>query len=268
MLLRAWQSLNTFEGRAPLRHWLYRIATTTCLKALARRAHQPTTVADLTQLEPYPDRLLDELAPGNDPAAEVTRRESVALAFVIALQLLPATQRAVLILRDVLAFTAAEVADLLDTSAPAINSTLQRARATLHTTNPRPHRRPLEALDQRLVSQFVDAWQRNDVPALAALLREDVVLRMPPEPVEFRGRTAVADFFATVPANGRLDRLPLRVTTANGQPALAAYETAPDGRTTAYGLMALSITDGAITEITGFRNPALFEAFALPATLA
>lgn len=270
VLLRAWQSLPGFQARAPLRHWLYRIATTTCLKALARRTRQPTAVADLTDLEPYPDRLLDELAPGQDPAADVGRRESVALAFVIALQLLPATQRAVLILRDVLAFSAAEVADLLGFTVPAVNSALQRARATLHTADVHQPPRPLNDLEGQLVARFVDAWRRSDIPALAALLHEDAILRMPPEPVEFRGRTAVTDFFATVPAGGRLDRLPLRVTTANGQPALAAYELAPDAPATAYGLMVLTTTTsggGKIAAITGFRNPALFAAFALPATL-
>ncbi|MBI1757755.1 MAG: RNA polymerase subunit sigma-70 [Actinobacteria bacterium] len=267
VLLRAWRSLPGFEGRAPLRHWLYRIATTTCLKVLARRARQATSVADLTELEPYPDRLLDELAPGQDPAAEVQRRESVALAFVVALQLLPATQRAVLILRDVLTFSATEVAEVLGSSVAAVNSALQRARATLRTGDACQPPRPLEAVEQHLVSQFMDAWHRCDIPALSALLREDVILRMPPEPVEFHGRIAVADFFATVPADGHLDRLPLRVTAANGQPALAAYDTVSDGPAAAYGLMVLTITDGAIAAITGFRDPALFHAFGLPATL-
>lgn len=266
VLLRAWRSLDTFAGRAPLRHWLYRIATTTCLKALARRARQPATVGEVTELEPYPDRLLDELAGDSDPAAEVGRRESVALAFIVALQLLPATQRAVLILRDVLAFSAAEVADLLDTSVPAVNSALQRARSTLDGAGGRPPGRPLEDVERQLLTRFVDAWQRSDIPALSALLREDVILRMPPEPVEFRSRAAVTGFFATVPAGGHLDRLPLRVTAANGQPAVAAYETQPDGQLTAYGLMVLTIAGDGIAAITGFRSPDLFDAFGLPAT--
>src|SRR5262249_46666389 len=130
-LLRAWRGLDTFEGRAPLRHWLYRIATTTCLKAREARGRQPVSTADLSFLEPYPDRLLDRLTAQDDPAAEVERRESVSIAFVTALQLLPATQSAVLILRDVLGWPSAEVADLLETSVAAVNSALQRARATL-----------------------------------------------------------------------------------------------------------------------------------------
>jgi RNA polymerase sigma-70 factor (ECF subfamily) len=267
VLLRAWKSLSTYQGRAPLRHWLYRIATTTCLKALARRTRQPTTMADLTELEPYPDRLLDQIGPGQDPAAEVTRRESVALAFVAAIQLLPARQRAALILRDVLAFSAAETADLLDLTVPATNSALQRARTTLRTLDPHVPARLLDTQEQQLVSRFVQAWKHNDIPALAALLREDVILRMPPEPIEFRTRAAVAGFFATVPGDGHLDRIVLRVTAANGQPALAAYETTSDGRVTAYGLMVLTTAEGGIAAITGFREPALFDAFALPATL-
>jgi RNA polymerase sigma-70 factor (ECF subfamily) len=268
VLLRAWQSLPTFEARAPLRHWLYRIATTTCLKALARREQQPETLADLALLEPYPDRLLDELAPGQDPAAEALRRESVALAFTAALQMLPARQRAVLILRDVLAFSAAEAAGLIEVSVPAANSALQRARATLRALDPGEPRRPLPADEHRLVERFVLAWQRNDVSALAELLREDVVLRMPPEPLEFRSRAVVAGFFATVPGAGHLDRILLRVTVANGQPALAAYELQQDGTATAYGLMVLTFAGEGICAITGFRDPALFDAFALPASLS
>jgi RNA polymerase sigma-70 factor, ECF subfamily len=272
-LLRAWQSLASFEGRAPLRHWLYRIATTSCLKALARRERLPVAVADVADLEPYPDRLLDQLALGQDPAAQAARRESVALAFVAALQLLPPSQRAVLILRDVLAFSAAETADLLDISVAAANSALQRARAALPQTAPPPapsaSARPLDETDRQLAARFIEAWQRNDVPALAALLREDVVLRMPPEPVEFVGRAAVAQFFATVPADGHLDRIALRLTAANGQLALAAYEHTADNReAVAYGVMVLTLADGAITAITGFRAATLFDAFALPQVLA
>jgi RNA polymerase sigma-70 factor (ECF subfamily) len=267
VLLRAWQSLPTFEARSPLRHWLYRIATTTCLKALARRERQPESLPDLTVLEPYPDRLLDEMAAGHDPAAQAMRRESVALAFTAALQLLPARQRAALILRDVLAFSAAETADLLDAGVPAVNSALQRARATLRTLEPGELQRPLPAEERRLLERFVAAWARNDVPALAALLREDVVLRMPPEPLEFRGRAAVAEFFATVPGDGHLERIWLRPTAANGQSALAAYECGPDGRATPYGLMVFDVASDGIAVITGFRDAALFDAFALPAAL-
>ena len=136
-LLRAWQGLSGFEGRAPLRHWLYRITTTTCLKMIRDRRREPATTADVAWLQPYPDALLSQLTDtGADPAGIAEGRESVALAFIAALQLLPASQRAVLILRDVLAWPARDVAGLLDTSVAAVNSALQRARATLATANP------------------------------------------------------------------------------------------------------------------------------------
>jgi RNA polymerase sigma-70 factor (ECF subfamily) len=265
-LLRAWRHLDTYEQRAPLRHWLYRIATTTCLKALAGRAKLPSAVAEIDYLEPYPDRLLDALPADSDPAAVVERRESVSLAFVTALQLLPATQRAALILRDVLAWRGEEVARLLETSVPAVNSSLQRARATLRQALPDTGSRPLSTDDQRVLAHFVDAWHRRDITALAALLREDVTLRMPPEATEFHGRAAVADFFATVPAEGRLETIRLVVTRANGSPALAAFEADDAGEWRPYGVMVLDLADDAIATITGFptfRGPALDQAFAL-----
>jgi RNA polymerase sigma-70 factor (ECF subfamily) len=161
MLLRAWQGLAGYEGRAPLRHWLYRITTTTCLKMINRRARDPiTTTLDVAWLQPYPDALLDQLT-DPDPAAIVDRRESVALAFIAALQVLPATQRAVLILREVLGFTAQQVADLLDTTVPAVNSALQRARATLahiQTSGTTPARRPDNVRERKVVEAFLRAW--------------------------------------------------------------------------------------------------------------
>jgi RNA polymerase sigma-70 factor, ECF subfamily len=269
-LLLAWRGLAGFKRRAPLRHWLYRIATTTCLKVHAARARQPVSVADLTYLSPYPDRLLDELPPTDDePAASAEQRESVRLAFITALQLLPASQRAVLILREVLAWSAAEVAELLETSVPAVNSALQRARATLGATGQeaanvspsRPGR--LDPRDREVVERFVAAWQRVDLDALAALLREDAILRMPPERAEYPGRAAVAHFFATVPAGGHLDQIELTVTRANGQPCLAASLI---GAATAqapqpYGVMVLTVTGDQIAAITGFPDPRLFPAF-------
>jgi len=264
-LLRAWRALDGYEGRAPLLHWLYRIATTTCLKALAGRARLPATVDEVDYLQPYPDRLLDELPAEADPAAEAERRESVSLAFVTALQLLPATQLAVVILRDVLDWSSAEVAELLDTTVPAVNSALQRARTTLRQAAPASPR-PLAADDGAVVSRFVQAWHRRDIAGLAALLREDVIMRMPPERVELRGRAAVVGFFATVPANGRLETIRLLVTRANGQPALAAFDADDAGRWRPYGVMLLTIADDAVTSITGFpdfHDPVLFDAFGL-----
>jgi RNA polymerase sigma-70 factor (ECF subfamily) len=274
-LLRAWQGLHGYEERAPLRHWLYRITTTTCLKRINRRARDPLTdTVDVAWLQPYPDALHDQLSDSDaDPAAIVDRRESVALAFIAAVQLLPATQRAVLILRDVLAWPAQQVADLLDTTVAAVNSALQRARATLADARP-PDTRPSAApappdgeRERRVVDAFLCAWHACDVPALAALLRDDVTLSMPPQALRFVGRHAVVEFFATVPADGRLDLIQLVPTRANGHPTVAAY--LPDGSTgdcRGYGIMVLTVVGDQIATITGFPDPDLFPAFGLPTT--
>jgi len=266
--LLAWRNLASFEGRAPLRHWLYRITTTSCLKMIRARGRLPVPASDLVYLQPYPDRLLDQLTAGDaDPAAAVEQADSVALAFIVALQRLPATQRAALLLRDVLAYSPTETAHLLQTSVAATNSLLQRARATLAGTGGGDRRsRPLDATDRQVVSRFVDAWHRRDIPGLAALLAEDAILRMPPQRAELIGRRAVADFFATVPAGGRLDLIDLVVIGANRQPALAAYLPDERGDCRGYGIMLLDIADGAITTITGFPDPALFATFGLPMT--
>ncbi|WP_202869869.1 RNA polymerase subunit sigma-70 [Kribbella caucasensis] len=261
-MLRAWRRLDLFEGRAPLRHWLYRIATTTCLNMITARNRVPAGLSDVPYLTPYPDQLLDQLPSVDaDPAAVAERRESVALAFVAALQSLPATQRATLILRDVLGWPAAEVAELLDTTVAAVNSSLQRARATL----PSPGgRRSLDERDREVAERFMTCWHRCDFEALAALLREDAILRMPPERAEFRGRTAIIDFFATVPADGHLDHIRLQLTRANGGPAVAAWMRDETGEPSPFGLMALTVDDGRIATITGFPDPALFAVFGLP----
>jgi RNA polymerase sigma-70 factor (ECF subfamily) len=268
-MLRAWQGLSGFEGRAPLRHWLYRITTTTCLKMINRRGREPVTTVDVAWLQPYPDGLLDQLADAeSDPAAIVDRRESVALAFIAALQLLPGTQRAVLILRDVLAWPSDQVADLLDTTVAGVNSALQRARATLAKAGATPvPRRPLSDRERRVVAAFLRAWADCDTAALAALLREDAILTMPPEAIQIIGRDRVAGFFATVPAAGRLDLIRLVVTRANGHPALAAY--LPDGSTgdcRGYGIMVVTVADDQVATITGFPDPDLFPIFDLPPT--
>ncbi|WP_245665427.1 RNA polymerase subunit sigma-70 [Actinoplanes subtropicus] len=268
-LLRAWQGLGGYEGRAPLRHWLYRIATTTCLKTINRRGREPiTTTLDVAWLQPYPDALLDQLTdPDADPAAIVDRRESVALAFIAALQLLPGTQRAVLILREVLGWPAQQVADLLDTTVPAVNSALQRARATLaqpRTAAASPATRPHSARERQVVDAFLRAWHARDIPTLAALLRDDATLHMPPQEILITGRDAVAEFFATVPADGRLDLIQLVETRANGHPALAAYLPDDTGDCRGYGIMVLTVEGGQVTTITGFPDATLFAAFDLP----
>jgi RNA polymerase sigma-70 factor, ECF subfamily len=269
-LLRAWRHLHTFRGRAPLRAWLYRIATTTCLKMLAssqrRRAAARPDGAEVPWLEPYPDRLLDDLPhDGPDPAAVAEQRESVALAFVVALQQLTGRQRAVLVLREVLGWRAAEVAELLATSVPAVNSALQRARAGLDRGLPPAgiSARSLPVPEQEVLRRFMLAWQRCDLEGLAALLAEDAVLHMPPQSLRYLGREQVARFFGAVPAGGRLDRIRLVATRANGQPALAAYLPAADGSDRAYGVMVLVVVGDGIQAITGFQDASLFHAFGL-----
>ena len=265
-LFRAWRSLATYEQRAPLRHWLYRIATTTCLKLMDRRERQPVTLIDVTYVQPYPDRFLDELGTSEtDPAATAETRESVALAFITALQCLRPMPRAVLILHDVLAWRAVEVADLLDTSVAAVNSALQRAREGVRrATHQQVASRVSDSPDHDIVSRFMSAWERRDIDALAALLAQDVVLRMPPEQVELYGHQAVVSFFATVPAGGQLDRFILLITRANGCPAVAGYLPDHDGRHVPFGLMVLMLAGGSVMTITGFPDPALFATFGLP----
>lgn len=221
-------------------------------------------------LEPYPDALLDMIeasTPG--PGARYDLRESVQLAFLAAIQHLPPRQRAVLVLRDVLGWTAQEIAILLDSSAASVNSALQRARATLdrqrETGRLRHDRKPTASdVERSLVERYIAAWNAVDIDALVALLKADALLTMPPLPLTYRGRSAIAEFFATVPAGGALDRIRLVPTRANRQPAVAAYvQDAKDGGFTAYGLMALSLDGEAIAEITGFADPTLFPPFGL-----
>jgi RNA polymerase sigma-70 factor, ECF subfamily len=272
-LLRAWQHLHTFQGRGPLRAWLYRIATTTCLKQLQSRHRRHVAArpdgADVPFLEPYPDWLLDDLPQdGPDPAAVAEQRESVALAFVVALQQLTARQRAVLVLREVLGWSAIEVAELLATSVPAVNSTLQRARATLGQARPPAgsSATSLPAQEQDVLRRFMLAWQRCDLEGLAALLAKDAVLEMPPQSLRYLGREQVARFFGAVPADGRLDRIRLVATRANGQPALVAYLPTADGADRAYGVMVLVVVGDRIQAITGFQDASLFQAFGLSQT--
>jgi RNA polymerase sigma-70 factor, ECF subfamily len=260
-MLRAWRRLDGFEGRTSLRRWLYRIATNACLNALEREprvlllptgADDPPPLATVHWLEPYPDSLLPD-----DPQAQLDLRESVALAFLAAIQHLPPRQRAMLLLFDVLGWSAAEIAELLETSVAAVNSGLQRARATLEA---RPVARPAEEEERVVLERFVRAWEHVDVDGLVELLREDAVMAMPPEPAWFPGAAAIGEFFATVPAEGDLTRIKLVPTRANLRPALAAYL---DGEP--YGLMVFEIHDGRIAEIVGFADAAKsFDRFGLP----
>ncbi|MET0834617.1 MAG: RNA polymerase subunit sigma-70 [Actinomycetota bacterium] len=271
--LRAWRKRDSFEGGPGFRAWLYRIATNACLDALRSSRRRPSTVqsfAEVPWLQPYPDRLLDELAPSDtQPDAVVVARETIELTYLAVIQLLPHRQRAVLILRDVLDWSAAETAAMLEMSVAAANSALQRARATLRRRLPG---RPSEwsgsepSQEERLLLEaFIDAHERADAAAAAALARDDIRVTMPPHPWCFEGLEAIRPMLEeglTGPGEWRL--VP---TWANRQPTAASYLKAPgDTEFRAFKLDVLRVEGGRIAEITTF-GATLFPAFGLPATL-
>jgi RNA polymerase sigma-70 factor (TIGR02960 family) len=284
-LLAAWQGLGRFEGRASIRTWLLRIATNRCLDAIrsAKRRPamewnipgieppEPSRLGEVVWLEPYPDALLRggiDVPPG--PAAVYEQSEAISLAFVTALQVLPARQRAVLILRDVLGYHANEVADMLDSSIESVTSALKRARASLQRRLPpagqrEPPPAPKSPAEQVLVAKFVLAYQSGDVDALVALLTEDVYVAMPPIPLEWHGRDLVARFYASALPPGR--RYELVPTRANGQLAFGAYLRTPTGGIArAAGLLVLTLSGERICALTRFDNNAL-SWFGLPRSL-
>jgi RNA polymerase sigma-70 factor, ECF subfamily len=287
-LLRAWRNLSTFDGRSLFRTWLYQIATNACLDALRRRKRRilPMDVVpagdpaedlpnpvDLPWLQPYPDRLLDLRASSLDePVSVAIEHETIELAFLVAIQALPPKQRAVLIVRDVLDWSAAETASLLDTSVAAVNSALQRAHETMRTRLPAgrsawaPPTGPTE--DERaLLRRYMEAHEQRDVGVLATLLRDDVRLSMPPIPAWFDGRPDVVTFHEGVlaPETGHIRGI---ATSANGQPAAALYLRSPgDTEYRPMGIDVLRIEDGRIAEITTFLEPELFDVFGLPDVL-
>ena len=273
-MLRAWRGVDRFEPRAPLAAWLYRIATNVCFRLIEQRDRRSETFAD-AHLEPYPDGLLETVpsrSPGPDALAE--ERESVGLAFVTAMQLLPPKQRVVVVLRDVLGWSAREVGELLEDSVPAVNSALQRGRQRLEQERRegslnRVHE-PLDShAEERAMRLFQDAWAAVDIERLVALLADDALLTMPPEAARFDGSAAIGAFFAAVPLDGRLDRIRLLPTRANGQPALAAYaDESGEGIDRPYGVMVFAIQGERIAGITGFpRRPDLFARLGLPTEL-
>jgi RNA polymerase sigma-70 factor (ECF subfamily) len=284
-LLAAWQGLRGFEGRASMRTWLYRIATNRCLNALrsaTRRAAkewdipeveppEPTGLGEVVWLEPYPDALLEgAINVPLGPEARYEQTEAISLAFVTALQVLPARQRAVLILREVLGYHANEVADMLDSTVESVNSALKRARGSLQRRLPPTGERELppapdSPAEQALVARFVRAYQSGDVDALVALLTADVLVSMPPIPLEYRGRDVVGRFLASLIRQGRIyDLVPTR---ANGQLAFGAYLRAPAGGIRhGTGLLVLTLTSGRICAITRFDNSVL-PSFGLPRSL-
>ena len=272
--LRAWRGQAGFDGRLA-RAWLYRIATNVCLDMLRRTGRQPRTVrsyAEVPWLQPYPDRLLDEIAPGEEqPDAVAVNRETIELAFLAAMQLLPPRQRAAFLLRDVLGWTAAETAEHLATSVAAANSALQRARATLQAHL--PARRadwaggPADERERELLTRFIDAHERCDAAAALAVAAPDIRVTMPPQPMCFDGVANIAPLLERAFGPDRDGDWRLLPTSANRLPAAASYLRRPgDTAFRAFKLDVLQIRDGRIAEITTFGH-ALFPAFGLPATL-
>src|SRR5829696_6927091 len=265
-LLRAWRALDRFEGRSSPRSWLYRIATNACLDALARRPGKrelPIDAGDapLTEtvwLEPYPD----------DPDTAFEQRESIELAFIAALQHLPANQRAVLILREVLAFSAKEVAEMLDTTPASVNSAMQRARASVEERTPaQSQQATLRSLGddaiRALVERYVDAWDRGDVDAVVAMLAEEATFSMPPNFEWFRGREAIRDFLPRGPLSIPRRFVPVR---ANGQLAFGTYKLI-DGEWLPNAIHVVTLDGrGEIVEAVAFLNRALFPVFGLALT--
>jgi len=278
-LLRAWRGLGRYELRSPLAAWLQTIATNVCLTAIARRRRRRDLPGggaiawseELVHLQPYPDRLLaEEEAGAAGPEARYELRETVELAFVAAVQLLPPRQRAVLLLRDVLGWSAAETAQALETTVASVNSALQRARTALDRARElgTPAHEPPAPEHAGLLRRFMAAWDAVDVDGLVRLLADDALMTMPPEPMYVRGAEAVGRFFATVPQGGRLDEIRLVPTGANGQPALAAYVLdAAAGTYRAYGVMVFALRRDRIAGIVGFADPSVFDAFGLPGEL-
>jgi RNA polymerase sigma-70 factor (TIGR02960 family) len=277
-LLSAWQGLDGFERRASLRTWLYRIATNRCLNArrsAGRRSAKewdmpaveppdPTGFGEIPWLEPYPDALLDKAIDAG-PEARYAQTESMSLAFVTALQVLPPRQLAVLLLRDVLGFHAREVADMLDTTVDSVNSALKRARATLQRSEPRePAPAPESPTERALVSEFVRAYESGNVDALVALLTTDIFVSMPPIPLEYRGIDVVSRLFAGIFGSGR--RVELVPTRANGQPAFGAYLRAGTGIRHGSGLFVLTLAGDRICAFTRFDSSVL-PWFGLPLSL-
>jgi RNA polymerase sigma-70 factor (ECF subfamily) len=256
-LLRAWRALERFEPRAQFQTWLYRIATNACLDELERRPRRPELI------DPFPDRPVGEAeAPVYDPAARYAIREGMELALVRAIQQLPGRQRPVLIFRDVLGWTAPEVAELLELTVAAVNSALQRARVTVEELLPAPVPAALEPEERELLTRYVDAFERDDVDGLVALLREDAVLRMPPQPSVI-GAAAVVRYFRDRPARGDLSRMRLTPTRANGRPAVVVQRRTPAGGLAPHGVLVLEISGQAIVGIDAFINPALLPRFGL-----
>ena len=278
--LRAWKSQDTFEGRSSMRTWLYRIATNACLTALESRGRRPLPTGlgqeasdpfgtlvqqpEVPWLEPVPDVLVSDLP--DDPAAVVTSRESIRLAFVAALQNLPPRQRVVLVLREVLAWKAAEVAELLGTSTAAVNSMLQRARAQLDQVSLTRDDvvEPDEPERRELLDKYVAAFENYDVEAIVSMFTDDAVWEMPPFTGWYQGARTIGNLISSqCPASGPMDMRMLRAD-ANGQPAFALYMRDPDGVHRAFQIQVLTVTYEGVSHVGCFFDTGLFKAFGLP----
>jgi RNA polymerase sigma-70 factor (ECF subfamily) len=281
-MVRAWRNLDRFEGRSALRSWLYRIATNVCLDMLSgseRRARPmdlgPATsgaqepgpvLGETTWILPIPDGRV--LPTDGDPADLAVARETIRLAFVAALQHLPPKQRAVLILREVLRWKAEEVAELLETSVASVNSALQRARATLATTDVRTDETPapMDPEQAALLARYVDAFERYDIDSLTSLIHEDAQQSMPPFALWLSGRDDIFDWWFGPGIGCKGSRL--LPTTANGMPAFGQYKPSPDGGYEPWALQVVRLSDGGVAEMTFFLDtPHLFPLFGLPARL-
>jgi RNA polymerase sigma-70 factor, ECF subfamily len=282
-LLRAWRSRETYDGRSTFRAWLYRITTNACLRILERRPRRlvpyevgpaadvgarPQPPSDLPWLQPYPDRLIDE---SPEPDAAVVTRETIELAFLAAIQHLPPRQRAVLILRDALDWPADDTAAVLEMSVAAVNSALQRARATMQERLPAARLEweaaaEAEDAERSLLQEYVEAFERHDDRRLVALLREDVRLAMPPHATWYVGRTAVAAFLAGVAFRPGSESHRFVPTRANRQPAFGVYR-GHGADATPFAINVVEIESGAVAGMHFFKYPELFPAFGLPSTL-
>ena len=287
--LKAWQKRETFQGRASFRAWLYRIATNACLDFLARHERQvvevdvrgasseePRKVPHVAWLQPYPDGLLEQIASDTgEPHSALVRKETIALAFVVAMQLLPPKQRASLILCDVLDWSASEAASLLESSVASVNGALQRGRETLRRLQPardtqRPNADDADAAERALLERYIALTERNDVHGLAELLRDDVQSAMPPDPMVYAGRDAVVGSwveggFGSPPYNDWKHV----ATRANGLPAIVWYLRRPESdHYQPLAMDVLRLENGAIAEIITFDASRLLDAFALPESLS
>ena len=282
-LTAAWKGLAGFEGRASFRTWLYRIATSRCLNLVRATRRSPvrapladtepretSRLGEVLWLEPYPDALLEEVAdPTAGPEARYEQLESISLAFIAALQLLPPRQRAALILTDVLDFAAHDVARMLGTTEHAVYGAVKRARARLARQVPKGEPPPLpnSPIEKKVLDGLVRAWEECDTNALVALLSDDAWLRMPPNPLEYHGKGTVTQWFRTI-AFGEGRRFRLVPTRANGQPAFGIYLFSPISRAAhAFGLIVVTLAGDRVSAITAFESGVMAR-FGLPRSLS